>query len=970
MKSFLEYVAEDIINKYGTDLSATAIVFPNKRASLFLNDYLVRAAGKPLWCPSYITISDLFRNHSNIVVGDDIKLVCDLHKSFIECTGIDEPLDHFYGWGQLLLSDFDDIDKNMADANKVFANLRDIHELDGVSYLSKEQVDAIKKFFSNFSEEHNSELKKRFIKLWSHFYDIYVSFNKRLNEQGLAYEGALYRSVVSDCNVVFGHERYLFVGFNLLHKVEKELFKQLKEKGKAKFYWDFDRYYMPSNQGFPNEAGRYIASYLDEFPNELDVNLDEVYDNFASAKAITYISSSTETIQARYVGKWLNAGNRIEAGRRTAVVLCDEGLLKAVIHSFPDNVKEVNVTTGYPLAQSPLASLVNLLVALQVNGYSANRSGYRLSYVNAVLNHPYISYISSHHVDLYNHINKDSKVYYPTRDILCIDNGLELLFSNISDGHEDMPLSGQITAWMLQVLNLIASNSKSSSDQFFKESLFKMHTMLNRINGLIESGDLYVDTITLQRLMNQIIQSTSIPFHGEPAVGVQVMGVLETRNLDFDHLLILSCNEGNMPKGIADTSFIPYSLRKAYELTTIDNKIAVYSYYFYRLLQRANDITIMYNTSVGNGKTGEMSRFMLQLLIESNHNICKKALQAGQIPTSLRSKEITKTAGIIERLRQRFCISHDTANVEKPLLTPSAINRYMRCQLQFFYNYVCRIKEQVDNDDIDNRVFGNIFHFAAQKMYEQMSYAGRQITEDVLKALLNNKELIERLVDEAFNNELFKIKNSKLKATQYSGLQLINREVITMYLQRLIELDMKLAPFYIVGLEIDVSERLVVDASGNLVDTVIGGRVDRLDLVCDNGGRRMRVVDYKTGGKKIKSLADISSVFDSTKLKDHNDYYLQALLYSMIVSKSDSLNAYKVPVSPALLFIQHTAADDYDPTLMFGKNPIVNVDSYLDDFSERLRATVCEMFNPNIPFKPTADANVCNSCPYVRMCGL
>ncbi len=179
---------------------------------------------------------------------------------------------------------------------------------------------------------------------------------------------------------------------------------------------------------------------------------------------------------------------------------------------------------------------------------------------------------------------------------------------------------------MLQVLNLIASKSKASSDPFFKESLFKMHTLLNRIDGLIESGDLYVDTITLQRLMNQIIQSTSIPFHGEPAVGVQVMGVLETRNLDFDHLLILSCNEGNMPKGIADTSFIPYSLRKAYELTTIDNKIAVYSYYFYRLLQRANDITIMYNTSVGNGKTGEMSRFMLQLLIESNHNICKKSL--------------------------------------------------------------------------------------------------------------------------------------------------------------------------------------------------------------------------------------------------------------------------------------------------------------------------------------------------------
>ena len=436
MRSFLEYVAEDIISKYGTDLSQTAVVFPNKRASLFLNEHLAHIAGKPLWSPSYITISDLFRKYSPLLVGDNIKLVCDLHKSFVECTGIDETLDHFYGWGILLLSDFDDIDKNMADPSKVFANLTNYHELDDVSYLSGEQVETIKRFFSNFSEDTNSELKKRFISLWSHFHDIYTSFNKRLESQGLAYEGAVYRRVATDTSIEFRFKRYIFVGFNMLQEVERHLFKRLLKSGQAKFYWDFDRYYMPSNQGFPNEAGRYIASYLDEFPNELDVNLDEVYDNFASAKAITYISSSTETIQARYVGKWLNAGNRIEAGRRTAVVLCDEGLLKAVIHSFPDNVKEVNVTTGYPLAQSPLASLVNLLVALQVNGYSANRSGYRLSYVNAVLNHPYISYISSHHVDLYNHINKESKVYYPTRDVLFIDSGLELLFSNISDGHE------------------------------------------------------------------------------------------------------------------------------------------------------------------------------------------------------------------------------------------------------------------------------------------------------------------------------------------------------------------------------------------------------------------------------------------------------------------------------------------------------------------------------------------------------
>jgi hypothetical protein len=273
MKSFLEYVAEDIIRKYGTDLSRTAVVFPNKRASLFLNDHLARLTnGKPLWSPAYITISELFRQQSSLSVADPIKLVCDLHKSFCLHTGSDETLDKFYGWGQLLISDFDDIDKNMADADRVFANLRDIHELDDLSYLTDEQRQLLKHFFSHFTEEHETELKQRFLRLWSHFIDIYHDFNERLSKQGLAYEGALYRSVVtthlsplttttpapSPAGPSSGfsqYDRYLFVGFNLLQKVEQQLFSQLQKEGKAYFYWDFDDYYMHNH-----EAGRYIAT--------------------------------------------------------------------------------------------------------------------------------------------------------------------------------------------------------------------------------------------------------------------------------------------------------------------------------------------------------------------------------------------------------------------------------------------------------------------------------------------------------------------------------------------------------------------------------------------------------------------------------------------------------------------------------------------------------------------------------------
>ena len=245
-KTFLEYVAEDIISKYGTDLSRIAVVFPNKRAALFLNEHLARLAGQPVWSPAYITISDLFRQHTDLKTADPIKLICDIHKSFTKCTGIDETLDHFYGWGQLLLADFDDIDKNMADADSIFCNLKDIHELDDISYLDNEQKEMLARFFANFSDDIDSELKKRFLSLWSHFGDIYHDYNRRLTEQGIGYEGAIYRKVASEQTLHLKYDKYLFVGFNLLQKVERVLFSRLMKEGKAKFYWDFDEYYMPS----------------------------------------------------------------------------------------------------------------------------------------------------------------------------------------------------------------------------------------------------------------------------------------------------------------------------------------------------------------------------------------------------------------------------------------------------------------------------------------------------------------------------------------------------------------------------------------------------------------------------------------------------------------------------------------------------------------------------------------------------
>lgn len=970
MKTFLEYVANDIISKYGCNLSDTAIVFPNKRAALFLNDYLAHAAGKPLWSPVYMTISELFRMHSKLTVCDDIKLICDLHKCFTKCTGIDETLDHFYGWGQVLLADFDDIDKNMAEADKVFANLKNIHELDDISYLNKEQVDVIKKFFSNFSENHNTELKKRFLNLWSHFHDIYLAFNDSLHEEGFAYEGALYRRVVTDGNIAFKHGRYIFVGFNVLQRVERKLFSILKKDGRAKFYWDFDKYYLPSKQSTDNEAGYYIAQYLNDFPNELDSADNDIYNCFSTAKEINYMASPTENIQARYIGKWLQGQHRIKDGRRTAIVLCDESLLTAVIHCLPDNLEKVNVTTGYPLSQSPFSTLVTALISLQANGCMPAQDRYRLSYVNAVLRHPYSKYISSNCSVLLKRLNETSRALSPSRAQLAIDPGTELLFCNFDKEHGHLPLVGRITLWIKNVLKHIAGNAKSNTDPFFGESLFRMYTIINRLYGLISTGNLSIDVVTLQRLVKQVVSATSIPFHGEPAVGLQIMGVLETRNLDFEHLLILSCNEGNMPKGVNDTSFIPYNLRKAYGLTTVDHKVAIYSYYFYRLLQRASDITIMYNNSTNNGNVNETSRFMQQIMVESGHHIIKKTLLSGHAPAFANPQPVCKGDSVMQRLLERFDIDRNPSKAKKPLLTPSAINKYMRCQLQFYYNYVCNIKESDENDGkLDGRIFGNIFHSAAQTLYGQLAASGKAVKAGDFESMLNS-DIVVRAVDDAFRKEYFMMDGKCKKQIEYNGFQLINREVIITYLQRLLEIDKRQAPIYIVGTETDVVCDFRVEAGSFSFNTYLGGRVDRIDMVVNNGTEHLRVVDYKTGSGTIKSLKNLEAVFDLSKMKEHSDYYLQALLYSVIVHGSQDINPQSKPVSPALLFIQHAVGDKYSPTLCFDKEPINDISVFKERFFAFLGNVVNEIFNPQYKFTPTADDNICKTCPYKLLCSV
>ena len=966
-KTFLEYVAEDIIGKYGTDLSRIAVVFPNKRAALFLNEHLARIAGQPVWSPAYITISDLFRQHTDLKPADPIKLICDIHKSFTKCTGISETLDHFYGWGQLLLADFDDIDKNMADADSIFCNLKDIHELDDISYLDDEQKEMLKRFFANFSDDIESELKKRFLSLWSHFGDIYHDYNRRLTEQGIGYEGAIYRKVASEETLHLKYDKYLFVGFNLIQKVERVLFSRLMKEGKAKFYWDFDEYYMPTaraqqSASVPNNTASF-AAYLTDFPNELDNTDRDIYANMRRPKRIRFISSPTENAQARFASNWLLENDRYKAGRKTAVVMCDESILLPIMHSLPPEADKVNITSGFPLAMTPIASLVMLLFDLYTLGLRKKGTAFNPHYLKKLMAHPYARHLQEVHLKEMNDVH--------------------LKGVHLSQVHQEEVHQEGIAALLHHIATLVKQvgiATKQEGDALTQESVFRMFTILNRLAALADSGDLLVDNTTLRRLVSQLVGAASIPFHGEPVVGVQIMGVLETRNIDFDNVLLLSCNEGNMPKGVNDSSFIPYSIRKAHGLTTIDNKVAIYSYYFHRLLQRAGDITIAYNNSTDNGHTGEMSRFMLQLLVESGQKIDHYSLTAKNQPSPLMPKPIEKDETALSKLE------------EMSRLSPSAINTYIRCKLAFYYQYIAHIKEpDSDPETIDNRMFGNIFHRAAYLIYKDITDHSPVIEKAHIQAYLSNRKLLASVVDRAFEEEECKTNN---------GLQIINREVIIEYITKLLKIDQQLCPFSILAMEEEAKVytqlsfttpsggalkegalkggalkggALVSSAPDKHYNLTIGGIIDRLDAVTDKqtGKRRIRVVDYKTGNKPSSAIKSIEEVFDPKNIASkHSNYFLQAILYSLIVSRSKEWNAANDPVSPAQLFIKQAATNDYDPTLCIDKHPISDVTVYEEEFLTKLKETVADMYSPDAAFTPTDDRKKCELCPYRMLCGL
>lgn len=955
MQPFLQLVAHDLYTKIGNDLSRTVLVFPNKRANLFFNEYLAEESDQPIWSPAAMSISDLLQKLSVQKAGDPIRLVCELYKVFKEETESRETLDDFYFWGELLISDFDDVDKNMVDADKLFSNLQDLKNLmDDYEFLDEEQEEAIRQFFQNFSIERRTELKEKFISLWDKLGIIYHRYRENLAELGIAYEGMLYRNVIEQLDTDrLKYDKYVFVGFNVLNKVEKEFFQKLQKAGKAMFYWDYDLFY--TQRISKHEAGEFIKRNLIDFPNELP---ESYFDIFRKPKKIRYISASTENAQARFLPEWVKATQthttQIVSEKENAIVLCNEALLLPVLHSIPQDVQNVNITMGFPLAQTPVYSFINAAMELQTNGYRPDTGRFTYEAVSKILKHPYTRQLSDHATRLERELTKTNR-FYPLPSELKKDDFLTILFTPQSNIRE-------LCDYLLRLIKSISILYRKEGEyddifnQLYRESIFQSHLKINRLYSLIESGELSVRTDTLKRLITKVLTASNIPFHGEPAIGLQIMGVLETRNLDFRNLIMLSLNEGQLPKAGGESSFIPYNLRKAFGMTTIEHKNAVYAYYFYRLIQRAENITLLYNTSSDGLNRGEESRFMLQLLVEGPHEITREYLEAGQSPQNTLEIQIEKTPEILRRLYRAY----DTAQPESVILSPSALNTYLDCRLRFYYRYVAGLKTPDEvSAEIDSALFGTIFHLSAQLAYTDLTANGKMIQREDLERLLRDEIKLQGYVDQAFKQELFKV--APEEKPEYNGVQLINSKVIVSYLKQLLRNDLQCTPFEMVAMEKKVSEKITIQTALGPLTLRLGGTIDRMDAKEGT----LRIVDYKTGGSP-KIPANIEQLFTPSETRPN--YIFQTFLYAAIMSRKQPLM-----VAPALLYIHRAASESYSPVIEMGeprkpKIPVNNFAFFEDEFRERLQALLEEIFDEKELFTQTEDIKKCAYCDFKAIC--
>ena len=962
MEYFLESIAKSLYSEYGDKLNRHCLVFPNRRAGLYFLKYLAAGIEKPIWVPSILTINEMFRTGSSLQIAGNEILLFELYKVYRKLKKSYESFDDFYYWGDILLNDFDDLDKYLVDSSKLLSNIQDIKNIDQLfGGLTETQIEIIKRFWINFNPEKPTKEKSEFISIWSILLNLYIGFRSSLKEKGIAYEGMIFREIAENGGEEPTGNKWdmvHFIGFNALNECEKILMSRLKLAGKARFYWDYDNSYLSESQ--LNSAGFFMKENLRKFGNNMpaDWNFDTFLSSGKQSVKRRVIDTSSDVAQVKLISNLvhelpdLNAAN----AHHTAIVLADENLLMPVLTSLPDNVGDINITMGHPLKQTLVYTLMKHLMDLQRTA-SITDSNIRFSYkeVFSILKHPLLSDLMDDSDKLIiNKIIKTNLIWVPANRFVRSKN-LITIFSR--------PLTPALLSdYFKEVLRLISLNEETKSDVSVKSSvqrniknefIYRIVLSINRLETIVNSPDVTFTTDTYMRILDRMLRIQSVPFSGEPLSGIQIMGILETRALDFKNLIIMSVNEGVLPAVSTGSSFIPFSLREAFGLPSVNHQESIYAYHFYRLLQRAENVTFIYNSNSEGLRSGEMSRFLIQMKYESS-------MKPDFVNLNFEIKTVSKIGERIERTEEHSAqlYSRFLDTSKNPMLSPSAINTWLNCRMKFYYRYVNHLKEPDKvSKDIDPAMLGNILHDIMKNLYE--GYIGEIITAEILSSFIKNRQLLERITNDAINATINNGENSLI-----GGNEFIVREVLIAYLVRILYADKKLAPFTLTDLENTYSVLITTILNGSEKKVCTGGKIDRIDVL--NG--TVRIVDYKTGSV-AESINSIGELFVEDRNKD-SDGWLQTLLYCEAYLAK---NPVKI-IRPSIYKIKKLAGDSFTDKLKLkteskSETGVDDYDIIRNEFVSGLRSVIGVIFSNEEPFNMTTDLRgKCSFCPYKALC--
>jgi len=936
--TFLEEIAQNIHHKYGEDISDYTIIFPNRRASLFFNTALRKLINKPIWAPESISIEDFVKRQSEYAVPDQLSLVFTLHEVFQKHAPFKEDFEQFYFWGDMLVKDFNDVDHYMADAIPLFANLFEWKKLSDTDFLTKEQLLLIEKFWRSF-EAKPKEAQEKFTRNWNILYPVYEDFRNKLLQHKKAYNGLLYRIYAE--KLLSGKERIsnklIFAGFNALTKTEEVIISEAVKNG-AEVFWDLDAYYA-SKENINQEAGNFFREYANhsilgktmpsELPNKIldntpQINITEVKGNIA---------------QTKFLGQLLLKQN-LEFPEKTAIILGDETLLFPVLYALPENIKKVNVTMGYPLRFASIYQLMNTCLHLQKNSRTdEDKISFNHRDVLKVLKHPFVGNLLEEEAkSLIQHIESNNLIRLKLEDLfLQTQEHNDLIKILFKDGSENYFL------YLRNILQFVHSEEIETTEQEFTAEIYKQISQLEQI---ISDFDLSLDINAFIRLFNRIIQSIRVPFSGEPLEGIQIMGVLESRNLDFDHIYFLSISEDNFPGGASNQSFIPYNIRKAYGLPTLEQRDAIYAYLFYRLLQRSKEINLMFNSDNTGGKGGEPSRYLLQLQYELGLQSEKIKLQnLNQDPQAAESYPIS--IGKNEEIRSIL----DQYSDER-YLSASALKTYLNCRLQFYFKYIAGLKEREEvSEDLDAADFGNILHHTMEELYGKV--LGEPLDQN--KIILLKKD-IDKIVRKEFADLYGNGKD--VEEYKFEGRNIIIRDVVKRMIAQILDYDIKIAPFTVKAVEGEFEYKVPLDNGCNIR---MKGSIDRLD----EKENTIRVIDYKSGGDEVR-FPDVESLFDRDH-KDRNGAAMQTLIYSFLYIKSSDYDGEK-SVMPGLYNGKGLFQNDFSEKLKMNSKELNNAVLLMDEFEEGLKTILEEIFISDQEFDQTNKIENCTYCPYRTIC--